>query len=857
MELPEEIKLTPMLKQYLEWKNRYPDCLLFFRMGDFYEMFFDDAKIASGILDIVLTARDPEKKIPMAGVPYHAVESYLERLVASGRKVAICEQITVPDGKKLVERQVVRVVTPGTFLSGESSSEGRLAAMNILDNGVSLALLNCATGLLRAGTISTEAATSELAGFSPAEIIVPAGSEKRSEAVIPFGAKSSLSARNRDDFKAVEASRRICRDWGLSTLSGFGISDVDPCCGCAGVLLSYIEETQFRSTRGVIELRPILERSSMYIDPAAIENLELTGTGGTSLFESLNGCKTSMGRRRLREWLLHPLLDPEEISARQDCVSFLISEPETRSRLQAALAACGDMDRSLSRLAFGSSGPGDTGIIRDTLRAIPAIRKQLEKTGIPIRLKETEETSSLGILLGRALNEDLPRSIHAGQIIRDGFDTVIDSLRNIQKNENEWLERFLDARKRETGIKNMKIGFNRVFGYYLEVSRTSSHGLPDSFIRKQTLVSGERFVTEELKSFEERMLSASEEAKEREEELFRDLCSSIIECSAQLRALALSIAEIDVLASFAQTAAMNRYCRPAVDLGDIIDIEAGRHPVVEHSLGSGAFTPNDIRLDPDDSRIAIVTGPNMAGKSTYLRMTALLVIMAQAGCFVPARSARIGIIEKVFSRIGARDEIARGRSTFMVEMVETANILNNVSSRSLVVLDEVGRGTSTYDGMSIAWAVLEYLQNPEIRRPRVLFATHFHELTVLSERLPGVRNLSMAVEERDNGIIFLYKVVPVPADRSYGIEVARLAGIPDVVLKRSMEILKRFESKEGMEIPAIPAASSAGQLPLFGGLSEEMISEIAEIEPDEMTPLKALEILYSLRKRAREALDLR
>lgn len=856
MNLPEEIKLTPMLKQYFEWKNRYPDCLLFFRMGDFYEMFFDDAKIASGILDIVLTARDPEKKIPMAGVPYHAVESYLERLVASGRKVAICEQITVPDGKKLVERQVVRIVTPGTFLPGESSSDGRLAAMNILEDGVSLALLNCATGLLRAGTISSEAATSELAGFSPAEIIVPAGQEKKAEAVISFGSKSSLSARNRDDFKAVEASRRICRDWGLSTLSGFGISDVDPCCGCAGVLLSYIEETQFRSTRGVIELRPILERSAMYIDPAAIENLELAGNGGTSLFESLNGCKTSMGRRRLREWILHPLLDPEEISGRQDCVSSLISGPESRSRLQTALAACGDMDRSLSRLAFGSSGPGDAGIIRNTLRSIPAIRKQLEKTGISIRLKETEETYGLGILLERALNEDLPRSIHGGQIIRDGFDSVIDSLRNIQKDENEWLERFLDARKKETGIRNMKIGFNRVFGYYLEVSRTSAHGLPDSFIRKQTLVSGERFVTKELKAFEERMLSASEEVKEREEELFRDLCSSIIECSAHLRALALSIAEIDVLASFAHTAAMNRYCRPTVDLGDIIDIEAGRHPVVELSLNGGAFTPNDIRLDPDDSRIAIVTGPNMAGKSTYLRMTALLVIMAQAGCFVPARSARIGIIEKVFSRIGARDEIARGRSTFMVEMVETANILNNVSSRSLVVLDEVGRGTSTYDGMSIAWAVLEYLQNPEIRRPRVLFATHFHELTVLSGRLPGVRNLSMAVEERDNGIIFLYKVVPVPADRSYGIEVARLAGIPDVVLKRSMEILDRFEGKEAMEIPAVPAVSSAGQLPLFGGLSEEVISEIAEMEPDEMTPLKALEMLYALRKKARKALDL-
>ncbi|MDO9508212.1 MAG: DNA mismatch repair protein MutS [Thermovirgaceae bacterium] len=857
MTLPEEVKLTPMLKQYFEWKKRYPDCLLFFRMGDFYEMFFDDAKTAASILDIVLTARDPEKKIPMAGVPFHAVESYLERLVASGRKVAICEQVTVPDGKNLVERKVVRIVTPGTFLPGESPTEGRLAAMNILEEGVALALLNCATGLLRAGTLSPEAAGSELAGFSPAEIIVPAGSEKKAAAIIPYGSGSALSTRNRDDFKAAEASRRICRDWEISSLAGFGFSDVDPSCGCAGVLLTYIEETQFRSTRGVIELRPIVERSSMQIDPAAIENLELVGDGGTSLFDALNRCRTSMGKRRLREWLLHPLLDPEEISGRQDCVSSLVSAADSRSRLQTALAACGDMDRSLSRLAFGSAGPRDAGIVRDTLNSIPAIRKQIEETGMEIIPMETGETVALGALLGRALNKDLPRALHGGQVIREGFDPVIDSLRGIQNNENEWLDAFLDARKQETGIKNMKIGFNRVFGYYIEVSRISSRDLPDSFIRKQTLVSGERFVTEELKEFEERMLSASEKVRAREEKLFREVCTSILECSPRLRALAISIAEIDVLASFAQTASINRYCRPTVDLGEIIDIEAGRHPVVELSLKSGAFTPNDVRLDSDNSRIAIVTGPNMAGKSTYLRMTALLVIMAQAGCFIPARSARIGIIEKIFSRIGARDDIARGRSTFMVEMIETANILNNVSSRSLVVLDEVGRGTSTYDGMSIAWAVLEYLQHPEDRRPRVLFATHFHELTVLSDKLPGVRNLSMAVEERENGIIFLYKVVPVPADRSYGIEVARLAGIPDVVLRRSMEILERFEGKDDMEAMTTPAGSFAEQLSLFGGVFEEIIGELAEIEPDEMTPLKALERLYDLRKKAREALDLR
>lgn len=855
MSLPENIKLTPMLKQYFEWKRRYPDCLLFFRMGDFYEMFFDDAKIAAGILDIVLTARDPEKKVPMAGVPYHAVESYLERLVASGRKVAICEQITIPDGRTLVDRQVVRVVTPGTFLPGDSKVEGRLAALCPADDRVAIALLNCATGLLRAGTLSADAAFSELAGFSPAEIILPAGSNKLEEKLASCGGGYTLSKRDREDFKPLESSRRICRDWGISTLAGFGFSDSDPSCGCAGVLLSYIEETQFRSTKGVIELRPIAERSSMHIDQAAITNLEIIGDSGTSLFEALDRCRTSMGRRRLKEWLLHPLLDPDEIFARQECVSSLISSPDPRAKLQAALSSCGDMDRALSRLAFGSAGPRDAGVVRDTLSVMPEIKNILCEAGIGDLLKEGTETKELGAFLASALNDDLPRTVHGDGIIRRGFDDEIDSLRDIQKNEKEWLEAFLDARKKETGIRNMKTGFNKIFGYYLEVGKSSADGLPASFIRKQTLVSGERFITEELKNFEERMLTASEDVRSREESLFRDVCSAIAECTPQLRGLAVSLSEVDVLLSFAQSAVMNRYCRPLVDLGEAIDIEAGRHPVVELSLGGGAFTPNDIRLDSDDSRIALVTGPNMAGKSTYLRTAAVLVIMAQAGSFIPARSAVIGVIEKLFSRIGARDEIARGRSTFMVEMVETTNILNNVSSRSLVVLDEVGRGTSTYDGMSIAWAVLEYLHHSTDRRPKVLFATHFHELTVLSDTLHGVRNLSMAVEERKNGIVFLYKVIPVPADRSYGIEVARLAGIPDAVLRRSMEILERFENRKYVDAPPTAEASSLVQLPLFGGPLQDIVSELAEMELDGMTPLEALERLYSLRNKAGEALE--
>ncbi|HOP52678.1 MAG TPA: DNA mismatch repair protein MutS [Synergistales bacterium] len=850
MKLPEDVKMTPMLKQYIEWKRRYPECLLFFRMGDFYEMFFEDARIAASILDIALTARDPEKKIPMAGVPYHSVENYLERLVASGRKVAICEQVSEPDGRTLVDRQVVRVVTPGTFLPAESASEGRLACVNVLPDGVSMALLNFATGVLLAGTLSPSSARAEFAAFSPSEIICPSGGEREAAALVQSGDAPVITSRGKDDFSVPGAARRICREWKVSSLDGFGLSDLDPACGCAAVLLSFLQETQFRSARGAVEIRPLLDKVSMYIDPAAIENLEIAGGSGGSLFDTLNRCSTAMGRRKLKEWLLHPLIDPESISERHEKVETMLQAPEARTRLRRALSACGDVDRALSRISFGSAGPRDLGIIRDTLEAVPAITGQLDRIGLSDLLTLPERLDELRLHLSSALEEELPRTVQGGSVIRRGFDQVIDTLRDVRKNEKEWLESYLEEMKERTGIRNMKIGFNRVFGYFIEISRSSLKDVPPFFTRKQTLVSAERFVTEELGLFEKRMLSATEEAREREEQLFRELCLSVKDSSPGLRALSNSDAAVDVLVSFAWVAAQEGYCRPNVDYEDRFHVRGGRHPVVENSLVTGgAFTPNDVLLDGGENRIAIVTGPNMAGKSTYLRMAALLAIMAQAGSFIPAESASLGVVERIFSRIGARDEISRGRSTFMVEMIETANILNNVNSRSLVILDEVGRGTSTYDGMSIAWAILEYLQEQPDRRPKVLFATHFHELTVLSGRLPGVKNLSMAVEETGEGIVFLYKVVPSPADRSYGIEVARLAGIPKRVLERSMEILEEFEKNNG-SVQVRPPRQTAGQLPLFSEDAEGLILELAGVEPDVMTPIQALQLLYSLRDRA-------
>lgn len=854
MMLPDDVRMTPMLKQYTHWKRRYPDCLLFFRMGDFYEMFFEDAKEASAILDIALTARDQDRKIPMAGVPYHSVDGYLERLVASGKKVAICEQVSEPDGRSLVDRQVVRVVTPGTFLPAESSSEGRLACINVLKDEVSVALLNFASGILFAGTVMQAAARSEIAGFSPTEMIFPAGQEREARSMLAPGGKCVLSPGDRDDFRVPEASRRICRDWGVSSLEGYGLSDLDPACGCAAVILSFIEKTQFRSPRGYVELRPLLEKGSMHIDPPAIGNLEIAGGNGGSLYETLNRCRTPMGKRKLGDWLLHPLLDAEAISARQDAVSTLLEDPAERGKLQSSLSGCGDLDRSVSRLAFGNAGPRDLGVVRDTLSAVPGIRKHLGALGLDDLLNVDDNVSTLGETLASALEDDLPRVLQGGDIIRRGFDPGIDALRDIKNNEQGWLENFLLEKKKETGIRNMKIGFNKVFGYYLEVSKSSIKDVPDFFVRKQTLVSGERYITEELKDFEERMLAAAGQVKAREEELYRGLCLRVNECSSFLRSLSEDIAVTDVLASFAQVAALNRYSRPEVNYGDSIDIRGGRHPIVENSLNDGAFTPNDLILDGGDNRIAIVTGPNMAGKSTYLRMAALLAIMAQAGSFIPAESATLGIVEKVFSRIGARDEISRGRSTFMMEMIETANILNNVTSRSLVILDEVGRGTSTYDGMSIAWAVLENLHGSSGKRPKVLFATHFHELTALSSKLPGVKNLSMAVEEKGSDIVFLYKVVPCPADRSYGIEVARLAGIPGDVVERSRSILQQFEKGKRSLSSDIPSsASRRKQLPLFDEGAGEIVDELADLNPDLLSPMQALEMLYSLREKAREA----
>ncbi len=844
--------MTPMLRQYCHWKEKYPDCLLFFRMGDFYEMFFDDAREAAGVLDITLTARDQDKKIPMAGVPFHAVDQYLGKLVQAGYSVAICEQVTQPDGKTLVQRSVVRVVTPGTYVPSEGEGDGRLAALLVDGTTCFAALLQPSTGNLQTVSLALDDARGLLGSFAPREILLSPGKEAWLRDEMPDLPACHVVERSRDEFHHEACLRWLKGRFEMASLRGFGVEDEDPVVIPAAVVLRYLEETQFSAARHVTRLVPLIPERHLFLDVTTQRNLELVDGEGPTLFSCLNKCRTAMGRRTLRDWILNPLRDLDTILRRQEAISLMVSGHSRRERLREALACCRDMERALGRLSLGVGTPRDLGAIRDTLLVLPEIADICVSERLSDWVPESPEASELGNYLASALVDEPPRHVRDGGVVRQGFDEDLDRWRSLSEQGSAGLEGFAEQEKERTGIRSLKVGYNRVFGYYIEVSKAHQEKVPEEYIRKQTLVSAERYITSELKSFEEEMLRASEEIIALEEEIYRRFVDQVIAVGACLKEMAVLLGELDVLASLAEVAWERRYCRPEVDREGRMSIEGGRHPVVEEALDGNPFTPNGIELDSEGARIAVLTGPNMAGKSTYLRMAALLTIMAQMGSFIPAESARLGLVDRIFTRIGARDELARGRSTFMVEMVETAGILHNVTDRSLVVLDEIGRGTSTYDGMSIAWAVLEYLIQSSGKRPRVLFATHYHELTALDRGHPEVMNLSMAVEESEKGIKFLHRVVTRAADRSYGIEVARLAGIPDVVVRRATELLRSFEENGVEEGNRRASSSSQAQLDLFPVRGEGLLEEIAELKPDRMTPLEALELLYSLRERCRE-----
>jgi DNA mismatch repair protein MutS len=877
MLLPEGVKMTPMLKQYSEWKDAYPDCLLLFRMGDFFELFFDDAVTASEVLDITLTARDRDKAIPMAGVPHHALDLYMGKLIAAGYKVAVCDQTTAPDGKTLVERSVVRLVTPGTYVPQDSDGDGKLASIFLDRDAASIALLTTGTGLLEAGTFPRDEALSLLFSFMPQEILLAKGQEGEfgriaSETMAFAGVSPMIVARERGEFALNLASDWLRKRWGIASLRAMGLEDDDRAAGAAAAALRYLEETQFGGAGHVHAIEPLLPGGMLILDNTTQMNLELLEGNGVSLFSVLDRNRTAMGRRLMRDWIIHPLLNIEEIAFRHDCVEFLACDPKLLKKLSEALSGCRDMERSMGRLSMRVGNPRDLGAVRDTLRAVPELCRLIEESGGGPFVSMTESLPDMSDIerhLGNDLSDELPKVLSAGGVIRAGFDRELDDARDAIAHAEDNLKAFETNERERTGLK-VRVGINKVFGYYIEVGRSYADRVPDDYVRRQTVSNGERFVNESLKEIERRVFRAESEIGEREEALYADVLSKTLGRGRDCQAVSRFIAALDVLRSLAEAARDNGYVRPVVDRRRIFDVRDARHPVIEKSIGNLPFTPNDITLDPDapvgspeapardaPGCIAIITGPNMAGKSTYLRTAAIIALMSQMGSFVPARSARIGLIDRIFTRIGARDELARGRSTFMVEMVETANILRHVTDRSLVVLDEIGRGTSTFDGMSIAWAVVEFLARNVRGSTKALFATHYHELTNLD--LPRLVNLSMAVEESGGSVRFLHKVVKGPADKSYGIEVARLAGVPNIVIDRSRELLAEFEndaSKSSDDLRKISRKNIQKEI-FFDSEREGVIEQLASSDPNGMTPMEALDLVFKLRKKSRKILGLK
>ncbi|MDR2529195.1 MAG: DNA mismatch repair protein MutS [Synergistaceae bacterium] len=864
--IPEGLKITPWLAQYKEWKEKYPDALLFFRMGDFYECFFDDARTASAVMDIALTSRDSEKNIPMAGIPHHALSMYLGRLVKAGLRVAICEQIGESNGRTIVERRVVRVVTPGTYVPEESENTGHLAAVLPLGkrSRLSVALLSTETGRLEAGTLPSAEAIALLSAFAPGEVLYP--SNVKSENLPPSVRVFALLPQSPELFRLPAAASRL-KTALSSKLESYGVAEDDPCVGAAWAVLDYLSSTQFSAVRHVLRLIPLKSGNHMYLDEATQRNLDLAPDvdardlvrGDASLFSCLNRCRTPMGRRTLREWILRPLLDLPAIVKRQDYVGCLVETPATLDGLQDLLSACRDVERALSRLSIGTGTPRDLGAIRDTLRLLPGLRTLPMTEPLAETLRALPDMGDLSDDLEDALEEDLPRALGAGcPTVRSAFDGELASWREVSESGETWLAGYLEKERVAAGSSRLKSGYNRVFGYYLEIGRSGLETVPPHFERRQTLANTERFVTPELREFQDKMVRSEGEIARLEAELFRQIVERALSIGMDLQLLGRLLGLLDCVASLACVARERGYVKPEVSESWNLKIRGGRHPVLETTLSDATFVPNDVTLD-EESRVVVLTGPNMAGKSTWLRMAALLCVMAQAGSWIPAESASIGLVDRVFTRIGAHDDLVRGNSTFMVEMLETADILNNVTSRSLVILDEVGRGTSTWDGMSIAWAILEYLHHDcEASQggtpPRVLFATHYHELTCLEDRLKGVKNYSMAVSEGSGGILFLHQVTPRPADRSYGIEVARLAGLPKTVLRRAFELLEIFE-REGFERSSIPDPLTRlhEQLTLFSPEADAIIEELAGLDLDNLTPMRALEVLYKLKVKCLKA----
>jgi len=797
-----------MMRQYRSIRGELPDdTVLFFRLGDFYEMFFEDAARAAGILDIALTKR---QNVPMCGIPHHAMEGYLAKLIRAGVKVAICDQVEDASAAKgIVRREVTRVVTPGTVTSEqllESNRNNYLAGLVHHDGLFGMAFFDLSTGEFWVEeTDSAESAFDNLARFGPTECVVP--SEQLGNGVLRAGFPDTLKQRltGGDDwtFDYENAHDFLMRHFKTGSLEGFGCEGRAAVVGAAGGVLYYVREELRHNIDHVRSLRIQNPKDYMLVDDATAANLDLVPVpgrdAGISLLRVLDTTRTAMGARMLRAWLVRPLADTAAIGARHDAVEAFVGNRAHLHEVRETLQGVRDLERVICRLAGGGGNARDMKSLELSFQKLPLVRELLDGhdcVSLQNLGQAVETFPALVDLIQRAIDDEPPIALKEGGIIKAEYHQDLDELRAASTEGRQWLAEYQADEQKRSGIKTIKVRYNKVFGYYIEVSKGQSDKVPDHYVRKQTLVNAERFITPELKEYEHKILGAQDRSTALEYELFLEIRDAVVQETARIQAVAEVIARLDVLSTFAERAVANRYVRPEIQASDVLTMKNSRHPVVEHIDVAGRFVPNDAELNTTDRQLILITGPNMAGKSTYIRQVALLVIMAQVGSFVPADAAVVGIVDRVFTRVGASDDLARGRSTFMVEMQETANILNNATPRSLIVLDEIGRGTSTFDGISIAWAVAEFLHNDERVKARTLFATHYHELTDLERTLPGVKNANVLVREEGDDIVFLRKIVPGAADQSYGIQVARLAGLPDPVIDRAREILANLEEGE-------------------------------------------------------------
>ncbi len=854
-----------MMRQYREWKRRYPDYLLLFRLGDFYEAFYEDAALAARLLDITLTSRQKgEGAIPMAGVPHHALDSYLGRLVRAGCKVALCDQVEAAPakGRTLIRREVVRLVTPGTVTDAAllpRRQNNFLAALVRTPDRLGVALVDITTADFWVGEAADAAGLVEaLVLRRPAELLVPATLEASDPLLVRLReAGVTLTARAAGEFSGPTAADRLREHFRVAALEGLGLGGQPAAVRAAGAVLGYLQETQPVAPAHLTRLQRLELDDHLILDETAARNLELVESlqdrsPHGSLLWVLDRTLTPMGGRLLRQWLLRPLRDPREIARRLAAVEALVEAPALLEALRGHLDGLGDVARLASRVALGVATPRDLVALRAALRAVPALRERAAECGEAL-WRETAETledlAPLAKLLDAALLDDPPLTAHDGGLIRESYSQALADLRREVREAKAWIAGLEGRERARTGIPTLRVRYNRVFGYGIEVSKTHLALVPPEYLRRQTLVGAERFITPELKEQEARVLGAEERTNRLEFELFDELRRSVAREADRLLRTARGIATLDVLAGLAHVARERGYVRPVVDDSGRLEIVDGRHPVLELRTDGGPFVPNDLTLDGSEVSCLVLTGPNMAGKSTYMRQAALIVLLAQLGSFVPARAARIGVVDRIFTRIGAQDNLLRGQSTFLVEMTETAAILRHATAKSLVLLDEIGRGTSTFDGLAIAWAVAEYLHE---RRPgaKVLFATHYHELTRLAAELPRVRNAHVAVREWRDGIVFLHKVAPGGTDRSYGIQVARLAGLPDDVVARARTLLRELEQRAPAAPP--PEGAAAGQLALFPAVPHPVLEALAALDPDGLTPLEALNALATLRRRLAE-----